>query len=260
MLLAIDAGNTNIVFALFEGDRQRGHWRCATSSNRTGDEYAVWLTHLMALKGLKPVDVTAAIIASVVPGAIFNLKMLCREHFGCEPLIVGEKGVQLDVCAVVERANEVGADRLVNAISAAHTYRPPLIVIDFGTATTFDVVNGDGLYCGGAIAPGINLSLESLHRAAAKLPRVEVRRPDRVIGRDTVTCMQSGVFWGYVGMIEGIVARIRAEFGEPMRVIATGGLAGLFAEATSVIELVDDDVTLRGLRLIYERHKGQKGT
>lgn len=256
MLLTIDAGNTNIVFAIYEGEIQRGLWRCATDPKRTGDEYAVWLTHLMALKGMTPAMVGAAIVASVVPGATFNLKRLCKDHFGVDPLIVGDGNALLSACAVVDRIEEVGADRLVNAVGAAERYRPPLIVIDFGTATTFDVVNEDGQYCGGVIAPGIHLSLEALHRAAAKLPRVDVKRPSRVIGRDTVTCMQSGVFYGYVGLIEGIVERIKEEYARPMTVIGTGGLAVLFARATPVIEHVDDDLTLRGLRLIYERNKG----
>ena len=171
MLLAIDAGNTNVVFAIYDGDRQRGIWRTATDPKRTSDEYMVWLTHLMALKGLKPVDIHGAIIASVVPGATFNLKRLCKDHFGCEPVIVGQPDVDLGAKALVDRPEEVGADRLVNTVAAAATYKTPLIVIDFGTATTFDVVDADGNYCGGVIAPGLNLSLEALQRAASKLPR-----------------------------------------------------------------------------------------
>lgn len=258
MLLAIDAGNTNVVFALYAGEDQRGLWRCATDPKRTGDEYAVWLTHLMALKGITTANVKAAIIASVVPSATFNLKRLCKDHFAIEPLIVGGDNLSLSACAFVERAEEVGADRLVNAVGAAERYPPPLIVIDFGTATTFDVVNEDGQYCGGVIAPGINLSLEALHQAAAKLPRIDIKRPRQVIGRDTVTCMQSGIYYGYVGLIEGIVTRIKSEYGRPMTVIGTGGLAVLFARATPVIEHVDEDVTLRGLRLIYERNTGSR--
>jgi len=255
MLLAIDAGNTNIVFALYDGDHQRGVWRCATDCKRTADEYAVWLTQLMALKGVTPDDVTAAILASVVPGATFNLKRLCLDHFGCQPMEVGAPGVTLGAASRINRPWEVGADRLVNAVAAAAYYTAPLIVIDFGTATTFDVVDPDGNYCGGAIAPGINLSLEALHMAAAKLPRVDIIQPGQVIGHDTVSCMQSGVFWGYIGLIEGLVARIKAEFGQPMAVIATGGLAALFAQATPVIEQIDTELTLRGLLLIYQRNR-----
>ena len=217
----------------------------------------VWLTHLMALKGLKPVDIHGTIIASVVPGATFNLKRLCKDHFGCEPVIVGQPGVDLGAKALVDRPEEVGADRLVNTVAAAATYKSPLIVIDFGTATTFDVVDADGNYCGGVIAPGLNLSLEALQMAASKLPRVEVQPPEHVIGRNTIACMQSGIFWGYVGLIEGLVSRIRAEYGEPMRVVATGGLAVLFAKATHVIEHTDNELTLRGLLLIHKRNTVQ---
>lgn len=263
MLLAIDAGNTNVVFSVYAGDEQFGIWRIASDPKRTADEYVVWLTQLMKLKGLSSVDVTDAIIASVVPGATFNLKRLCKDHFGCEPLIVGEPGVDLGTLALVDRPNEVGADRLVNSVAAAATYPLPLIVIDFGTATTFDVVNAEGNYCGGAIAPGLNLSLEALERAASKLPRVEIQPPQKVIGTNTIECMQSGMFWGYVGLIEGLVARIKAEYGEPMTVIGTGGLAVLFARATQAIEHTDGELTLRGLLSIHKRNRAatiQNGT
>jgi type III pantothenate kinase len=257
MLLAIDAGNTNVVFAIYDGDRQRGLWRIATDRKRTADEYMVWLIQLMTLKGLKPVDIHAAIIASVVPGATFNLKRLCKDHFGCEPLVIGEADVDPGAKALVDMPEQVGADRLVNTMSAFATYRSALIVIDFGTATTFDVVGEDGNYHGGVIAPGPNLSLDALQMAASRLPRVEIVRPPSVIGTNTIECMQSGVFWGYVGLIEGVVARIRAEYGRPMKVVATGGLAVLFAKATSVIEHTDADLTLRGLLLVYKRNRHQ---
>ena len=260
MLLVVDAGNTNVVFAVYENGTQRGLWRCATDAKRTADEYAVWLTQLLTLRGLYPKQISDAIIASVVPGATFNLKRLCKDHFRCEPLIVGDARLDLGVKAVVGRPEEVGADRLVNAYAAAQAYRPPLIIVDFGTATTFDVVNSDGDYCGGVIAPGINLSLEALDRAAAKLPRVEIVQPARVIGTSTVACMQSGIFWGYIGLIEGLVGRIRNEFlaevpAAAMPVIATGGLAVLFARATPVIDHVDAELTLRGLVLIHNRNR-----
>ncbi|HYD30155.1 MAG TPA: type III pantothenate kinase [Azospirillaceae bacterium] len=254
MLLAIDAGNTNVVFAIYDGDVQRGMWRCATDPRRTGDEYAVWLIHLMALKGLNPCDITAAIVGSVVPQVTFNLKRLCKGHFNCEPLQVGSPSVKLGAEAKVDRPEEVGADRLVNAVAAAATYTPPLIVIDFGTATTFDVVDDDGNYAGGVIAPGINLSLEALHMAAAKLPRVDIVQPSAVIGKSTVACMQSGIFWGYIGLIEGLIRRIQAEYGGPMTVVGTGGLAVLFARATNVIQHIDGELTLRGLLLIHQRN------
>ncbi len=260
MLLTIDAGNTNVVFAVYDGERQLGLWRCATDAKRTADEYAVWLTQLLTLRGLYPRQVSDAVLASVVPGATFNLKRLCKDHFGCEPLIVGDPRVALGVRAEVARPEEVGADRLVNALAAAAAYAAPLIVVDFGTATTFDVVNAEGNYCGGVIAPGINLSLEALDRAAAKLPRVEIVQPGQVIGTSTVACMQSGIFWGYIGLIEGLVGRIRSEFlathpAPAMPVIGTGGLAVLFARATSVIDHVDTELTLRGLVQIHQRNR-----
>jgi type III pantothenate kinase len=254
VLLAINANNTNTVFAVWEGDKLRGSWRAATEPKRTADEYVVWLDHLLGLEKLSRKQLTGAIIGSVVPEANFNLLTLCRRYCDGEPLMVGEPGVELGMRALVDRPEEVGADRLVNTVAAHERYKKPLIVVDFGTATTFDVVDGSGNYCGGAIAPGINLSLTALHLAAAKLPSVRIRRTDRVIGRNTVDCMQSGIFWGYVGLVEGIVARIKTEFGAPMGVIATGGLAPVFDGVTEVIESVDPDLTLWGLRLIHRRN------
>ncbi len=253
MLLAIDCGNTNIVFALFDGDAVRGEWRSATHADRTADEFGVWLAQVMGMSGLDRAMVDACIIASVVPALDFTLKSLCRRYFNCEPLIVGEEGLKLGIGINMERPEEVGADRLVNAVAAHAQYGGPLIIIDFGTATTFDVVDNDGNYCGGAIAPGPNLSMEALHMAAAKLPRVAIARPrqGQVIGKSTVTAMRSGVYWGYVGMIEGLVRRISEEYGATMTVIATGGLAPLFRDATTVIEHLDPDLTLRGLLHIY---------
>jgi len=257
MLLAVDSGNTNIVFAVYDGDERKGEWRSATNPNRTADEYAVWLTQLMALDGLQRADIDAAILANVVPAADFSLKSLCRRYFACDPLIVGAPDVDLGIGALVDNPEEVGADRLVNAVGAHNRYPGALIVIDFGTATTFDVIDDSGNYCGGVIAPGINLSLDALDAAAAKLPRVAIHRPSHVIGKGTVPAMQSGIYWGYVALIEGLVARIRAEFGAAMTVIATGGLAPLFAEATDVIQALDDDLTLRGLVAIHTRNRGR---
>src|SRR5487761_124622 len=236
MLLAINANNTNTVFAIWEGDRLRGAWRASTDAGRTADEYVVWLDHLLALEGLMRRQLTGTIIASVVPEANFNLVTLCRRYCRSEPMVVGEPGVALGARALVDRPEEVGADRLVNTVAAHDRYKAPLIVVDFGTATTFDVVDDDGNYCGGVIAPGINLSLAALHMAAAKLPSIRIRRVEQVIGKNTVACMRSGIFWGYVGLVEGIVERIKREFGSPMRVIATGGLAPVFDGATTVIE------------------------
>ena len=257
LLLAIDVGNTNTVFALYRERHALGQWRISTIRERTADEYAAALTQLMTLKGYSHGDVGAAVISSVVPQALTPLKSMCREFFSCTARVVGDD-LAVTIPVVVDNPREVGADRLVNAVAAHTRYQGPLIVVDFGTATTFDVIDEGGRYCGGVIATGINLSLEALHRAAAKLPRVAVERPDRVIGTSTVSAMQSGVFWGYVSMIEGIVARIRSEFGAEMKVIATGGLAGLFAGATDVIEHVDRDLTMAGLVELYYADRPRK--
>jgi type III pantothenate kinase len=254
MLLAVNSGNTNVSFAVFEGETFKGKWRISKNVHRTADEYAVWLTQLMGLRALTPDMIDGAIIASVVPEALFSLKTLVTEHFHCKPLIIGD-GESLGIKAAVDRPEQAGADRLVNSFAAHQRYGGPLIIVDFGTATTFDVVDDEGSYAGGAIAPGINLSLEALYMAAAKLPSIAIQRPPSVIGKSTVPCMQSGVFWGYVGLIEGLVARIRAEYGAPMKVIATGGLAPLFYGATDVIELVDEDLTLRGLASLYAANR-----
>lgn len=257
MLLAIDSGNTNIVFAVYDGDERRGEWRAASDAKRTADEYGVWLAQLMTIDGLKREDITEAIIATVVPETLFSLKTLCRKYFSSDPMIIGDPSVDIGVGVLVNAPDEVGADRLVNAAAAHWRYGGPLIVIDFGTATTFDIVDADGNYFGGVIAPGINLSLDALHMAAAKLPRVAVQKPDTVIGKRTVPAMMSGVYWGYVGLIEGLLSRIVAEFGSPMAVVATGGLAPLFAEATSSIQHLDPDLTLRGLAEVHRRNKIQ---
>ena len=208
MLLTIDSGNTNIVFALYDDIKQRGVWRRANDNRQTADEYGVWLLQLMALAKLHPEDVDAAIIATVVPDTLFSLKGLCRNYFDVEPLVVGDPDVQLGIDALVDTPEAVGADRLVNAVAAHEEYGGPLIILDFGTATTFDVINADGNYVGGVIAPGINLSVEALHRAAAMLPKVSVAPPQTVIGKHTNPAMQSGIYWGYVGLIEGLVSRI----------------------------------------------------
>ena len=258
MLLAIDSGNTNVVFAVYAGDELRASWRAATNPKRTADEYAVWLTQLMTLNGLSRNDIDATILANVVPEASFNLIGLCRRYFGNEPLVVGRPDCNLGIGVDVDMpAEHVGADRVANAVAAQERYQPPLMVIDFGTATNFDIVDRTGNYCGGVIAPGPNLSLLALEMAAAQLPHVAIERPPHVVGRSTVPAMQSGVFWGYVGLIEGLVRRIRDERGEAMGVVATGGLAPLFAKATDVIDKVDPDLTLWGLRLIYRRNSNR---
>jgi type III pantothenate kinase len=254
MLLAIDSGNTNIVFAVFEGDTLRGEWRAASDARRTSDEYGIWLAELMKLADLRRDQVESSIIATVVPDTLFNLKSLCRKYFRTDPLIIGDPEVKLGIEVLVDTPEEVGADRLVNAVGAQSRHGGPLIVIDFGTATTFDVIDRHGNYRGGVIAPGINLSLDALHMAAAKLPRVAVQKPASVVGRRTVAAMQSGIYWGYVGLIEGLTTRIKEETGEDMKVIATGGLAPLFADATRAINRLDPELTLRGLAEIYRRN------
>jgi type III pantothenate kinase len=254
MLLVIDAGNTNIVFAVHDGSQWRGTWRLATSSQRTSDEYGVWLEALLERSGIKVAQVDAAVIGTVVPAALYHLRRLCREWFDVEPL-VARAGLDWGFEIKIDNPGEVGADRLLNALAAHQQYRGPLVVVDFGTATTFDVVDADGAYLGGVIAPGINLSIEALHQAAAMLPRTGIGRPQSVIGRSTIPAMKSGIYWGYVGLIEGLLARIEGEFGAPLKAIATGGLAPLFAEATMKLTKIDPDLTLDGLRLLSLRNK-----
>lgn len=251
MLLAINANNTNVKFGIIDGDRIVGEWRQHTSAMRTADEHAVWLLQLMQIEGIDPKSVREAIIASVVPQATFNLRRLCTRYFDTEPLVLGEPNV---VYGIQVKGAGAGADRICNTIGASVLFpNTPMVIVDFGTATTFDVVDEEGSYCGGVIAPGINLSIEALVNATALLPRIVVEKPSKVIGQTTVACMHSGVFWGYVGLIEGIVARIREEFGRPMRVISTGGLAPVFDGATNVIEQIVPDITVRGLIEIYRR-------
>jgi type III pantothenate kinase len=256
MLLAVNANNTNVKFAVYDGERALGDWRIRTESARTADEYVVWLSQLMSLAGLKLADISDTIVATVVPQALFNLRMLCERHLKTKPLIVGDPSVKLGIEVLMDMpAQQVGADRLANAVGGHVMFHAPLIIVDFGTATTFDVIDAKGNYLGGAIAPGINLSLESLHTATAQLPRIAVAAPKRAIGKDTLTAMQSGVYWGYVGLIEGIVGRIRAEFDGDLTVVATGGLAPLFSKATSVIQKHEPEITMRGLVEIHRRNR-----
>ncbi len=257
MLLAVDAGNTNTVFAVYnEQGVIQGCWRATTKPERTADELGVWLRALIDLAGMKPGHITGAIIACVAPAALFNLKTLCKRYFGCEPLVVEEQGCELGVGVKVDRPDQVGADRLVNTRAAHEKYGGRLTVIDFGTATTFDLVDEEGAYAGGVIAPGLNLSLSALEMAAAKLPHIEVRKPAHVVGKDTVSAMQSGIFWGYVGLVEGIIRRIGDETPCSDTVIATGGLAPMFDEATDSINHVEPDLTLDGLYHIYRTNCG----
>ncbi|MDA0997673.1 MAG: type III pantothenate kinase [Proteobacteria bacterium] len=256
MLLAIDGGNTNTVFAVFDdAGALIGQWRAATKTAKTSDELAIWLRQLMALEKIDERAITEVIIATVVPAGLFDLQTLSRKYFGCEPLIVGDPGVKLGFDVRVPRPAEVGADRLVNAVAGFEAHGGPLLIVDFGTATTFDVIAKDGAYLGGVIAPGVNLSLEALQTAAAKLPRIDIVAPERVMGTDTISAMRSGIYHGYASMIEGMIQRLRAEQGA-MDVIATGGLAPLFAAACPSIKATDGDLTLRGLYAINARNRG----
>ena len=256
MLLAIEQGNTNTLFAVHNGERWTAQWRAATEASRTADEYAVWLSQLLAMAGLQLGVFDGCIISSVVPQSVFNLRNLARRYLHVEPLVIGEN-VDLGIAVRIDKPSEAGADRLVNAVGAHVAYPGPLLVIDSGTATTFDLVGADGGFEGGVIAPGINLSMEALHQAAAKLPRVAIQRPAKVIGSDTVGAMQSGIFWGYIALIEGLIARIKTERGTPLTVVATGGVASLFNGATMSIDHFDPDLTIRGLLEIWRRNQGQ---
>jgi len=255
MLLAIDAGNTNVVFALVDDGKIRARWRIATDPRRTADEYAVWLNQLLELEGLGRDVVSAVIIGTVVPRALHNLSVLSAKYFKVEPLVAGEGKAEWPIALDVEEPKSVGADRALNAIGAHERHKGDLIVIDFGTATTFDVVDFSGAYKGGIIAPGINLSLDALVAAAAKLPRIAIEAPEdtKVIGRTTESQMLTGIYWGYVAMIEGLVARLRAEVGRPVKVIATGGLAPLFEAHGKLFDAVEPDLTIQGLSLLHNQ-------
>jgi type III pantothenate kinase len=254
MLLAIDAGNTNVVFALIERGEIRARWRIATDPRRTADEYSVWLYQLLALDGLSKGHVDAVIIGTVVPRAMHNLEVLASKYFDCEPLIAGQGKAAWPIALEVDEPHNVGADRALNAIAAHAKHKGDLVVVDFGTATTFDVVSPDGAYRGGIIAPGINLSIDALVSAAAKLPRIAIEAPrdDGVIGRTTESQMLIGVYWGYVAMMEGLLDRLKAEIARPVTVVGTGGLAALFDERSDVFDAVEPDLTIQGLSLLYD--------
>jgi len=254
MLLAIDVGNTNIVYGLFEGDRLVHQFRVETSRSRTADEYAVVLRQLLSMHDLASTDVEAAIIASVVPALTEPMVDLVRRAFGLEALVVGP-GIKSGMAILYENPREVGADRIVNAVAAYERFKSGLIVVDFGTATTFDCVTPRGEYMGGVIAPGIQISADALFARAAKLPRVEIQRPPKVVGRNTQHSMQSGIVFGYVGLVDGLVERLKEEMAFPScAVVATGGLARLIAPLSRTLEAVDDDLTLTGLRILHERN------
>ncbi|MCL7409046.1 type III pantothenate kinase [Marivivens donghaensis] len=254
MLLCIDCGNTNTVFSVWDGQDFIATWRTSTEHQRTADQYFVWLSTLMAHQKIN-VEIDEVIISSTVPRVVFNLRVLADRYFNCRPLVVGKPECALPQQPRVDAGTTVGPDRLVNSAGAFSRHGGNLIVVDFGTATTFDVVADDGAYVGGVIAPGVNLSLEALHRAAAALPHVDISRPQTVIGTNTVACMQSGVFWGYVGLIKEICARIRDEYDAPMKIIGTGGLARLFEQVDNLFDVIEDDLTMHGLTVINDYNK-----
>ncbi len=255
MLLAADVGNTNVVFALFDGREIKARWRIATDARRTGDEYAVWLLQLLSIEGYAREDVTQIIVGSVVPRAVHNITVLAEKYFKLTPLIAGEGAAKWGFSVDVDEPRSLGADRALNVIAAHARYEGDLIVIDFGTATTFDAIDFSGAYKGGIIAPGINLSLDALVGNTAKLPRIAIEAPrtNSVIGTNTEDQMLIGVYWGYVAMMEGLIARMREEIGRPARVVATGGLAILFDQHTTIFDAVDADLTLDGLAILAQR-------
>ncbi len=256
MLLCIDTGNTNTVFSIWNDTRFLATWRTSTEHQRTADQYFVWLTTLMKAQHID-VKITEVIISSTVPRVVFNLRVLCDRYFNCRPYVVGKPECLLPFAPRVDPGTTVGPDRIVNTTGAFDRHGGDLIVVDYGTATTFDVTAHDGAYVGGVIAPGVNLSLEALHQAAAALPHVDVTKPDKVIGTNTVACMQSGVFWGYIGLVKGISAQIKDEYGKPMKIIGTGGLAPLFAQGNGLFDLIEDDLTMHGLTVIHKYNKDQ---
>ncbi len=255
MLLCIDCGNTNTVFSIWDGAAFLGTWRQSTEWQRTADQYYVWLSTLMQARKLD-VSIDEVIISSTVPRVVFNLRVLCDRYFGTRPLVVGKPECLLPVPPRVEEGVRPGPDRLANAAGAYDRHGGDVVVVDFGTATNFDVVASDGAYVGGVISPGVNLSLEALHQGAAALPHVDISRPERVIGTNTVACIQSGVYWGYIGLIQGITDRIKAEYGSPMKVIGTGGLAPLFGQGEVLFDRIEDDLTMHGLTVIHAYNKG----
>ena len=251
MLFAVDVGNTNTVFAVFEKNNKLAEWRCSTNNLRTADEYFVWLKNLMDLSGIDFINIKSVIISSVVPKVVFNLRVLASRYFSCRPLVVGKSECSIPIEVRVDQGVLVGADRIVNSVGAFNRYGGNLILVDFGTATTFDVVAFDGAYIGGIIAPGINLSVKALHNEAVALPYIDISKPSSVIGTNTVDCMKSGIFWGYLCLIEGLVNKIEKEHASDVTVIATGGLATLFSRETKIFDHVDLDLTLAGLLDIY---------
>jgi type III pantothenate kinase len=255
MLLAIDVGNTNSKFAVFDGDELVSQFRLRTEAKRTADEYAAWLTQLMHLQGFDPESITGAILASVVPQVNPNIRRLCESYFKTKLLIVGEPDCELGIKVLIDRPQDAGPDRLVGVIAGYKRHGGPLITVDFGSATTFDLADKDGNFVGGVLAPGVELTIESFYLMTARLPRIRVEKPAHVIGKATVPAMQSGIFWGYVGLIESLIKRIRAEYGEPMKVIATGGLANVFKDEIGLFDFIEPDLMSFGLLEIWRRNR-----
>jgi len=255
MLLAIDSGNTNTLFAIHDGKDWLVEWRIATDPARTADEYAVWLYQLMTMQGLSFDAISGCVISTVVPQSLFNMRNLARRHLKVEPMIIGEPDINIGIGVRIDNPKEVGADRLVNCVGARAKYKGPLIIVDSGTATTFDVLSDDDHFEGGIIAPGINLSVKALHDAAAKLPRIAIKKPEKVVGKNTVSAMQSGVFWGYIGLIDGLIEQIKEEDPRDFTVIGTGGVASLFEGAAKAINVYDADLTINGLLEIWKLNK-----
>lgn len=254
MLLCIDCGNTNTVFALWDGGEFICTFRTSTEWQRTADQYFVWWSTLLKHHQIDA-HVDEVIVSSTVPRVVFNLRVMTDRYFNTRPYVVGKPDCLLPVPPRVDEGTQVGPDRLVNTAGAFDRHGGDLVVVDFGTATTFDVVANDGAYVGGVIAPGVNLSLEALHQAAAALPHVDITKPQTVIGTNTVACMQSGVFWGYIGLINGITERIKGEYDRPMKVVGTGGLAPLFSSGYALFDTIEDDLTMRGLTVIHRFNK-----
>ncbi|NLB51422.1 MAG: type III pantothenate kinase [Syntrophomonadaceae bacterium] len=258
MILVFDVGNTNMVIGVLERDKLLTHWRIRTDKLRTADEYGMILKSLFLERGLERSKITAVIISSVVPNLMMELEGMSKQYFHCQPLVIGP-GVKNGLAIKYENPREVGADRVVNAVAGFHKYGGPLIIVDFGTATTFCVISAQGEYLGGAIAPGINISTEALVARASKLPRVELVKPKSLIGKNTVASMQAGIIYGFVGQVEGIINRMKNELNVNPVVVATGGLASLIAEETEAIDIIDEFLTLDGLRIIYEMNRGYSG-
>ena len=257
MLLAVDCGNSNTVFSVWDGSNFIATWRISTEWQRTADQYFVWLSSLMKLNKLE-VEINEVIISSTVPRVVFNLRVLADRYFDSRPIVVGKGDCRLPIDVRVDLGTNVGPDRLVNTVAGFSQYGGNLIIVDFGTATTFDVVASDGAYIGGVIAPGVNVSLEAFHQAAAALPHVDVTKPDRVIGTNTEACMQSGIFWGYIGLVKEITAKIKEEYGKEMKIVGTGGLVPLFQQGDDIFDIFDDDLTMRGLVEINNFNRKRK--